>query len=127
MSVLLPEPVPGARQWQLVDYVTRTGRAQESGGVILVELPALDMGERWLVDHVVVSTTSTTKTVLRLYDGPVAAERLLSGTPSGNLDEADYAGGLLVDSGAMLVAQWTGASAGSTGLLRVQARRLMRL
>lgn len=84
--------------------------------------PQLDLSELWLVDRAVVSCTSGTATELRLYESQESPAALLSGTPLGNFDEAEYPGGMLVESGRELVAVWSNATAGAVGTLNLQVR-----
>jgi hypothetical protein len=122
MTIPLPSSISTASQWQLVDWVAVKQKSKAAaGGVARVELPALDTGDMWLIDRAVIACTSSTRTAFRLYEGSTS-EVPLSGTDSGNFDEAEYPGGLLLKSSQALIAQWTGCVDGSVGTLRLQYR-----
>jgi hypothetical protein len=80
----------------------------------------------WLIDHMVAQCDSSTPTVMRLYRNGVSRRAIRDGTDAGNFSVADWPSGLLMRPTTSLVAQWTGASAGATAILTVQARVLTR-
>jgi hypothetical protein len=126
MTIPLPSSISTASQWQLVDWLSLTQKATAAAtGIARVELPALDTGEMWLIDRAVVACTSTTRTTVRIYVGSTT-DVPLSGSDSGNFDEAEYPSGLLVKPSQVLIAQWTGAVNGSIATLRLQARQYRR-
>jgi hypothetical protein len=126
VSLQLPAPLPsGAGSWVVTDYrpLTLTSAPAQDGTALAVA-PQLELGELWLVDRAVVSCTSTTESVARVYENAAAPGFLLSGTASGNFDEADYPTGMLVQSGGQLLIVWTQASDGAVGTARLQVRVL---
>lgn len=125
MSFVLPTPVGSASGWQLTDYRQLTYVSGPAiGGTMTAYADQLDVDVMWLVDRAVVSSTSTAQTAARHYNGSTGAGRLLSGTNSGNYDEADYPNGLLVPAGGQLLTVWTLADAGAVGTVNLQVREL---
>lgn len=116
---------PAAGGWAVVDYkpaLTLTAKAGPDG-TATATAAQIDVGYMWAIQRAVLSTSSTNGgTKARLYDGAVTAGSLLSGTDSGNYDEADYAAGpgMLVDQGRQLSVVWTGLNAGDTCTARLQ-------
>jgi hypothetical protein len=128
MAVVLPTSLPAAAGWALADWLPLQVQSKPAAdGVATIEFPQLDPDEQWLIDRLVVTCTSTTATVLRLYDSVVTLGRLLDTTSSGNLNTADYPAGLLVRPASVLIAQWTGASPAAVGAVTLQARVMRRL
>ncbi|MBN9327979.1 hypothetical protein [Cellulomonas sp. 73-145] len=125
----MPVQVGGsAAGWTLVDFIELNAvTAAAAGGVATAQFAQLDTSELWLVDHAVVSCTSSTATSVRWYRDSVDPRRLLDGSNSGNFDVADWPQSLQVQPGASLLVQWSGASAGAIGTCTLQARRLRRL
>jgi hypothetical protein len=124
--LILPESQPaGASSWAVTDYrpVILTSVPAAEGLAIAVG-PQLELGELWLVDRIVASCTSTTASELRVYESNASPAFLLSGTASGNMDEADYPGGMLLQPGGELLAVWSNVSDGAVGTLRAQIRVL---
>jgi hypothetical protein len=127
MAINVPIQVAAASGWVLNDYLTMQRRsAPAAGGLCTVTFDQLDPNERWLIDHAVITTTSSTATVLRLYEGTIDPLSLLDGSGSGGFDVADWPNGLAVAPTQALIAVWTGASTGSTGTVTLQARVLRR-
>lgn len=123
MSIQLPEGLAAASSWQLTDFLRLRLRSDPAaGGQATLTGRQLDLNELWLIDHAVCSSDSTTDTLLRLYETVIDPGMYLSGSDSGNFDEADYPGGLQIASSTSLVAVWSGASTGARGLLSVQGR-----
>jgi len=124
----LPYGLPTATGWALSDYITRTVTSSPAGadGLAVATAEQLDPDELWLIDRAVVSCTSVADTALRLYDSQVSAGFLLSGSRTGNFDEADYPTGLQLQPLRQLVAVWTGATPGAVGTINLQARRMLR-
>lgn len=128
MSVIVPVPVGGsAAGWSLVDYRTVRGNTSPAaGGTAQLTLEQLAGNELWLIDHAVVSCTSSTATSVRWYESSVDPLSLLDGTSSGDFDVADWPVGLLIQPSQSLVVVWSGASDGAIGTLRAQVRILRR-
>lgn len=125
-SLVLPYPVGGeAAGWTLTTYTRYTAVSKPAaGGLCLAEFDQLEPEELWLIDHAVIHCTSSTASSLRLYEGDPAVARLLDGTDNGNFMVGDWPAGLLIEPSRRLVAQWSGASAGAVGTLRIQVRVL---
>lgn len=123
MSVLLPVPLPAASGWTLSDWrAIRMTATADSTGTATIDCGQVDPATQWLVDRLVVQSTSSSASTVRLYESIVDPSRLLDGTPAGNLNSNDYPQGLLIRPSSSLVAQWTGASTGAVCTLNVQAR-----
>lgn len=121
-SFQVPSYNPPGKGWQLVDYkpglvLTATAGAD---GTATATAATVDPGFMWSVQRAVVSSTSVAQTSVRLYDSVVGAGNLLSGSNSGNYDEADYPAGLLVDQSRQLVAVWSGCDNNAKCTLRLQ-------
>lgn len=126
-GVHLPTSVSVASSWQLADFVRWSGTSAPAvDGVATLVVDQVPSGELWLIDRAVVSTSSTSTTALRLYENSPYPENFLSGSGSGNFDEADYPQGLQLAEGTQLVAQWFGAADDAVGRLRLQGRVLRR-
>jgi hypothetical protein len=123
MTISLPTSTSSAASWQLSDFLRLrlVSDPAAAGSATLVARQLAD-NELWLIDHAVVSSDSTTDTKLRLYESLVDPSFYLSGSDSGNFDEADYPGGLQIAPASQLVAVWTGASSGARGRLSVFGR-----
>lgn len=104
--------------WQ--DLLT-SSPAATSSGIITATFPPVAAGRWWIIDRLVVSSTSSVQTVASLYDGDIGPNTLLGATAQGNLDY-DSTSGLRIDGGKTLSVQWTGASQGAVGTARVQLR-----
>lgn len=117
-----------ASQWALADYVTLQKRSTPAAadGLCTIVLDQLDDNELWLIDHAVVSCTSSVFTTLRFYAAAVTDLNLLDGSSSGNFDVADWPNGLQLQPTSSLIVQWSGASTGAVGTLTLQARSLRR-
>jgi hypothetical protein len=127
-SLILPTQLPTTGGWQLADFLRRTiTTPAATGGTATAAGEQLDPNELWLLDHMVTTCTSSTKTALRLYSGQVAPGYLLDGTDAGNFCVADWPTGLQVEPSASLVAVWTGAAAGAVGTLTIQGRILRKV
>lgn len=117
--------------WAVVDYkpglTLRSDPAAAGSGTMSVTFPQVDPGFLWSIQRAVVTSTSGAATRLRLYDSMVDPAFLLSGTDTGEYDEAEYPNGLLLDQGRQLVGVWTGASDGARGTVRLQVAVLGRV
>jgi len=125
--VTLPTPLPATSGWQLVDFLNLQLRSDPAaGGLAVLDAGQLDGGEMWLLDHMVVSCDSVSRTTLRLYESAPDPLRILDGSSTGNFDVADWPAGLQLRPSTSLVAVWTGATDGARGVLSVQGRRMVR-
>lgn len=121
--VTLPTPIPSTSGWQMTDFLRLRLRSSPAyAGQAVLDAGQLDSDVLWMIDHTVVSCDSLTRTVLRFYESAADPTRYLSGSNTGNFDEADYPGGLQVAPATSLVAVWSGASDGARGLLALQGR-----
>lgn len=128
-SFQLPVYQPPAGSWAVTDYkpaLKLTAKAIADGTATATAVQ-VDPGTMWMIQRAVCSTTSTAQTQLRLYEGSVAPANILSGSDSGDYDEADYPLGLLLDQSQQLVAQWAGCNAGDVCTLRLQVAVLSRV
>ena len=122
-GVVLPTSTSAVSRWQLVDFL-RISRVTEpaAGGEAWLDVGQLASDELWLIDRIVASCDSESRTTLRLYEAAVDPMRYLSGSSAGNFDEADYPAGLQVAPSESLLAVWTGAADGARGTLAIQGR-----
>lgn len=121
MTVALPFGLPTSTGWAESDRLLIRGTATATAaGLATIEFHQLDDSERWLIEHAVISCTSTTTTALRLYENAPTPGLLLDGSREGNFDVAEWPRGLLVLPGRVLLAQWTGASPGAVATLGLQ-------
>jgi hypothetical protein len=124
-SFVLPAQVAGAGAtgWGFSDWSqVRLSATADASGVATVTCPQVDPSTQWLVDRLVVQSTSTASASVKLYDSTVAPASVLDGTATGNLNSADYPQGLLIRPAASLIAQWTGATPGAVCTLTAQVR-----
>jgi hypothetical protein len=127
VTIPLPQPLPTAAGWQFMGWRRFTARTPAAaGGTASVALDQLGTDELWLIDRAVSTCTSAASSSVRHYDTSAAPSRLLSGSNSGNYDEAEYPAGLLLESGSQLLTVWTGATDGAVGTVNVQVRRYQR-
>lgn len=118
----------GGVSLSVIDYRTRylTTAPAGASGTIGVTFDPVPPGYFWLLQRFTVLCTSSTKTRAMVYAGDPAAQNLLDGTEVGNLDIADEQSPILLDSNTALTVQWTGASAGAVGTVRVQYQLVQR-
>ncbi|MFP5372402.1 MAG: hypothetical protein ACLGI3_16865 [Actinomycetes bacterium] len=128
MGVYLPTSSPAtSASWGLSDFLNLQLRSDPAaGGRAALDVGQLEPDELWLIDHMVCSCDSTTKTTLRLYASAIDPLRILDGTPAGNFGVADWPAGLQLHPLQSLVASWEGASDGARGVLAVQGRIMRR-
>lgn len=125
-GVILPTPLPVAAAWHVHEWRTVRASAIAEAGIATITLDQLGEGEQWLIDHAVITCSSSTPTTLRLYDTQADELHLLDGSRAGGFDVADWPAGLLVPPGGCLIARWVGASAGARATLGLQLRRMLR-
>ncbi len=125
--VALPVAQSAAASWQLLDFLNVQLRSDPAaGGQAALDAGQLDPDEMWLLDHMVVSCNSTSRTTLRLYESVVDPLRILDGSSTGNFDVADWPAGLQLRPSTSLLAVWVGASDGARGVITLQGRRMVR-
>lgn len=127
MALNLPVEAPAAAGWGLADFLNlhvQTNPATE--GRATLDAGQLDPDELWLIDHMVASCTSASRTTLRLYWSAPDPLRILDGTASGNFNVADWPAGLQLHPSTSLVAVWEGADDGAVGTLALQGRIMRR-
>jgi hypothetical protein len=125
VGVVLPQAVAGtAAGWVLTDFANppQLVSAPAVAGSCRVMLPALDLTERWSIDHAVVACTSPTPTSVRWYADVADAAHLLDGSNSGNFDVAEWPAGLQIAPGTSLLVVWSGAADGAVGTVTLQGR-----
>lgn len=128
MPVQLFAEQPRSSAWVFYDWLELQQTATVAiSGQALIELPALELDELWLVDHMVAGAIGASlDAVMMLYDGFPSLQNLRDGTESGRFDVADWPNGLLVRPGRSLVAHWTGATPGDTVGITLQVRQFRR-
>jgi hypothetical protein len=113
----------GPPRLEVIEYAHQVAQGSEDAGVITATLtPSAGAGMLLLIDRIVVQTDSATPTTCRFYLGSVADENLVEYTGSGDIDIADETQPLYVPGTTVLIAVWSGASAGATGTVRYQYR-----
>lgn len=108
--------------WALVDYLTLTlSTVADAGGVATVACPSVQGGQLWKVGRAVVSCSGTgpAQPVCNLYVDEVSQRGLRDNTAVGLLDVSEYPNYLYVREASALIAQWTGAPAGSSCCLHI--------
>jgi len=128
MTIPVPSALPSTSSWQVADWLDRNWSSDPAGsdGVALITLPALPDNERWQLTHSVVGCTSATATRVRHYLDSVTNGALREGSDKGNFDVADWAQGLWVPPGRVLITRWTGCTPGAVATLALQATILRR-
>lgn len=90
-------------------------------GVMTAVTDPIEQGFLWLVERLVIGTTSTTDTLCQVYNGPVQNDIYRGDlTFTGNDDVAEYDPPLLIPPGVPLTLVWSGASIGAQGFASVQ-------
>ncbi len=74
----------------------------------------------WLVERIVVVTTSAAATEARMYSGDVDDANLEDGTSTGNLDIADETQAIVVPGGTVFRIRWTGGTINARAVGRIQ-------
>ena len=119
--------LPTSTQGQdtLVVFDTRTSVRRSPvavNGVCVAQFPLVGSDQLWLIDRMVVSSSSSVPTVATVYDGDPGPMTMLNGSNSGNGDVDDVNNPYLIDAGRQLQVVWTGAENNSTGVVRIQYR-----
>lgn len=127
---VLPEPArsSSASGLELVDFREDVVTSAAAGAdfTATAEFDQVEAPYFWLIDRMVVSTTTTKPTTARIYRDYVDPLHLVNATGNGNLDVDDASSPLLVDTGSQLLVVWTGDEAGFRGTARVQYRLMVR-
>lgn len=90
-------------------------------GVMTAVADVVEQGFLWLVERIVIGTSSTTDTACGIYVGPTQTDIYRRDfTDTGNDDVAEYGPPLLVSPGVALTLLWTGASLGAQGFTSIQ-------
>ena len=112
----------------VVDYrsVSQSTDPADAAGVIVATFDPVPPGLIWLVERMTVTTTSAPPTIAMVYAGAASSSNLVDGSSSGNLDTADEASPILIESNTSLTVVWTGAAAGAVGTCRVQYQLVQR-
>lgn len=112
----------------VVDYRSTSLTTDPAGpdGIMLATFDPVPPGNFWLLERITVSTTSTTGTRALVYAGAPSAGNFVDGTERGDLDTADEASPILIESSLSLLVIWTGASPGAVGTVRIQYQLVTR-
>jgi len=116
----------GGSGLSVVDYRSGYLITPPGTGTLTAEFEPVPSGCLWLLQRITVMCTSTTATQAIVYAGYPNPQNYVDATDRGNLDVADEAQPILIESNVPLVVQWTGASAGSQGTVRVQYQLVTR-
>lgn len=102
-------------------YETGSATA-DATGVATVRLQPLRAFETWHITRMMISSTSTTLVpTLKVYRGSINPSQLIDGTYTGTLNQSDTS--VDVPNGEAIIAQWTGATPGSTCVFTIQGRK----
>lgn len=112
----------------VLDYrtIAKSSAPASAAGVATVTFDPVPDGCLWLVERITVVCSSSAATKCMVYAGDPALSTFVDGTASGNFDTADEASPVLVDSNVSLTVQWTGATAGAVGTVRIQYQLVKR-
>lgn len=102
-------------------YETKTATVL-ADGTATVQLQPLRAFENWFISRMTISSTSTALVpTLKVYRGSVNPSQLIDGTYTGTLNQSDTA--IDLPNGQAIIAQWTGATPGTTCTFTVQGRK----
>ncbi len=119
--VWLPQETSPGRRWVLHDYRHRVKSTDPAAaGVAELEYEQVPQDELWLVDRVVVQSTSSAATVAHLYLDTIDDRHVIDGTRVGNFDVADMASPIQLLGSTVLRVRWLGADDGAVGTCRIQ-------
>jgi hypothetical protein len=117
----IPKVLPTAGGLTMTEWRRAYKRSDPAaGGTCTVILDPVPDGETWRVERLVVTCTSTSVPLVRVYAGAVADFNVVDATAAGNLDIADEDPPLLLTQGEQLICVWTGATDGAVGTFRAQ-------
>ena len=94
----------------------------DNNGVATITLDPVEPNTTWLLDYVVVVTTSTNQTLATLYENAVSPANVIDGTGKGNRGVAWYQPPRRLGGTLQLIVQWTGGTPGATANLRLEYR-----
>lgn len=127
---ILPQPVSSssASGLELVDFREDVVTSDPAGAdfTATATFDQVQPPYFWLIDRMVVSTTTAQPTTARIYRDYADPAHLVNATGNGNLDVDDSNSPLLVDTGSQLLVVWTGVEAGFRGTARTQYRLMVR-
>lgn len=119
--VYLPQDTSPGRRWVLHDYRHRViSTPPAADGVTELEFEQVPQDELWLVDRVIVQSTSSAATVAHLYLDAIDDRHVLDGTRVGNFDVADNNSPIQLLGSSVLRVRWQGADDGAVGTCRIQ-------
>lgn len=126
--MILPVQTPSSSRWQVQDYDQASGTSApaDATGRAEVDFAQVPDGELWMLERVVVSTTSAAASTVKLYNSTEAPRALREFTPNGNADVADMASPMHLRSGEQLLAIWSGMTAGAIATCNIQYTVLRR-
>jgi len=94
----------------------------DNTGTATITLDPVEPNTTWLIDYVVVTTTSTTQTLCSLYESNVSPASLIDGTGQGNRGIAWYQPPRRLAGTLQLIVQWTGGVPGAVANVRLEYR-----
>lgn len=126
--MILPVQTPSSSRWQVQDYDTAssTSAPASAAGRAEVTFTQVPDGELWMIERIVVITTSAAATTAEIYNTSERDDRLREFTPNGNADVADMASPMQLRSGEQLLVVWSGATAGAIATCNLQYTVLRR-
>lgn len=103
------------------EFVQRTVQATaDAGGNATATFPAVALGRQWLVERLVVSTSTGSASKARCYVDSADPKNLIDGTNAGDFDVNDAHHPMRIAAQAALVVVWTGATVGAVCTARAQ-------
>lgn len=108
--------------WSVVGYTVlyRQSEPATSSGVLVIAFTPPKSTQRWRVEMVACSCTSTDPTNFFVYDRTPGSSVPAGGTVKGNLTFGTFNPGITILPSGLLVCVWTGATVGAVGSVRVQ-------
>lgn len=120
------QPVPRDRSFRIIDLPPdlRDETTADAGGVATIELATVPPDRQiWLVERVVVGSASVLPTQFALYRNAVDLANRVEFTDGGNGNVADEAQPIRFQPADLIIAQWTGATAGARCTVSLQYSR----
>jgi hypothetical protein len=93
----------------------------DGAGVVEVISEQVPQGYAWLIERIIVHTTSTVASAFGLYADQATVDRMLEYTNAGNFAVADEASPILVEEGSRVIARWENCSLVDAGGLTTAA------
>jgi hypothetical protein len=126
MSFESYRPIPRDRSFRVIDMPPdlRDETVADAGGIATIELATVPPDQQlWLVERVVVGSTSVNPTQFALYRNAVDLANRVEFTDGGNGNVADEAQAIRFQPADLIIAQWTGATPAARCTISLQYSR----